>query len=128
LVAETVRKALLGVVLNGTGTAVKGAYQAADGSPIPVGGKTGSGDNRYHIYGPGGYLRGERVVDRTATFVFFLGNRFFGTATAYVPGPRAAGFDFSSALTVQLLKALKPELAPLLRAPVTAQNSTPTGT
>lgn len=128
LVAETVRKALLGVVLNGTGTAVRGAYQAADGSPIPVGGKTGSGDNRYHIYGPGGYLRGERVVDRTATFVFFLGDRFFGTATAYVPGPRAAGFDFSSALTVQLLKALKPELAPLLRVPVTAQISMPTGT
>ena len=128
LVAETVRKALLGVVLNGTGTAVKGVYQAADGSLIPVGGKTGSGDNRYHIYGPGGYLRGERVVDRTATFVFFLGDRFFGSVTAYVPGPRAASFDFSSALTVQLLKALKPELAPLLRAPVTAQNSTPTGT
>jgi len=128
LVAETVRKALLGVVLSGTGTAVKGAYQAADGSPLPVGGKTGSGDNRYHIYGPGGYLRGERVVDRTATFVFFLGNRFFGTVTAYVPGPRAASFDFSSALTVQLLKALKPELAPLLRAPVTAQSSMPAGT
>ena len=109
------------------GTAVNGVYQGADGSPIPIGGKTGSGDNRYHIYGPGGYLRGERVVDRTATFVFFLGDRFFGSVTAYVPGSRAAGFDFSSALTVQLLKALKPQLEPLLRAPVTVQNSMPTG-
>jgi hypothetical protein len=125
LVAQTVRQALMRVVLKGTGGAVKDVYQGADGSPLPVGGKTGSGDNRYHIYGPGGYLRGERVVDRTATFVFFLGDRFFGTVTAYVPGSRAANFNFTSALAVQLVKALKPQLDPLLRAPVTALNSEP---
>ena len=128
LVAETVRKAWMGVVQDGTGKAVNGAYRAADGSLLSVGGKTGSGDNRYHIYGPGGVLRGERVVDRTATFVFFLGDRFFGTITAYVPGPPAAHFDFTSAMSVQLLKALKPELDPLLRAPVTRDNPMPAGT
>ncbi len=117
-VARTVRQVLLGVVRNGTANLVAGAYQTADGNVIPVGGKTGSGDNRYHIYGPYGALRGERVVDRTATFVFFLGDRFFGTVTAYVPGPRAANFTFTSAMSVQLLKALKPQLAPLLRSPV----------
>jgi membrane peptidoglycan carboxypeptidase len=116
--AQVVRRALLGVVLNGTGMRVRGTYRTADGSPMPVGGKTGTGDNRYHIYGRGGYLRGERVVDRTATFVFFLGDRFFGTVTAYVPGPPAARFTFSSAMAVQLLKALKPELDPLLHAPI----------
>ena len=116
-VVATVRHALLGVVNNGTANFVAGAYQAADGSVLPVGGKTGSGDNRYHIYGPGGALRGERVVDRTATFVFFLGDRFFGTVTAYVPGPPAANFTFTSAMSVQLLKALKPQLDPLLHAP-----------
>jgi hypothetical protein len=57
------------------------------------------------------------VVDRTATFVFFLGDRFFGTVTAYVPGPRAAAFEFTSAMSVQLLKALKPQLDPLLWSP-----------
>ncbi len=113
-VAATVRRVLLGVVANGTANFVAGAYRAADGSALPVGGKTGSGDNRYHIYGPGGGLRGERVVDRTATFVFFLGDRFFGTVTAYVPGPPAAAFTFTSAMSVQLLKALKPALDPLL--------------
>ncbi len=122
-VARTVRQALLGVVSNGTGGAVSGAYQAANGSPLPVGGKTGSGDNRYHIYGPGGGLRGERVVDRTATFVFFLGDRFFGTVTAYVPGPPAADFSFTSAISVQLLKALKPQLDPLLRSPPASEGS-----
>jgi membrane peptidoglycan carboxypeptidase len=113
-VAQTVRAALLGVVQNGTGTAVAGAYRAPDGATVQVGGKTGSGDNRYHIYGPGGVLKGERVVDRTATFVFFLGDRFFGTVTAYVPGPAAGGFSFDSAMVVRLLKDLQPQLAPLL--------------
>ena len=117
-VAETVRHALMGVVQNGTASRLSGAYHTADGHMMPVGGKTGSGDNRYHIYGPGGYLRGERVVDRTATFAFFLGDRFFGAVTAYVPGARAAGFTFTSAMSVQLLKALQPQLDPLLGVPV----------
>jgi membrane peptidoglycan carboxypeptidase len=113
-VVATVRQALLGVVHNGTASAVSGAYQAPDGRLLLVGGKTGSGDNRYHIYGPGGVPLGERVVDRTATFVFFIGNRFYGTVTAYVPGPPAGNFTFDSAMSVQLLKALKPQLDPLL--------------
>ena len=56
----------------------------------------------------------QRVLDRTATFVFFLGDRFYGTVTAYVPGPPAARFHFTSAVAVQLLKSLQPELKPLL--------------
>ena len=43
-------------------------------------------------FGHGGGLISSRVVDRTATFVFFLGDRFFGTVTAYVPGPDAERF------------------------------------
>jgi membrane peptidoglycan carboxypeptidase len=119
-VAEIVRQALTGVVQNGTAKLLAGTYLLADGSPMTIGGKTGSGDNRFHIYGSGGGLRGERVVDRTATFVFFLGDRFFGTVTAYVPGAHAAGFTFTSAMAAQLLKALQPELAPLLDAPAPA--------
>ena len=119
-VAETVRQALIGVVQKGTASLLSGSYHTADDQLMPVGGKTGSGDNRYHIYGPGGYLRGERVVDRTATFVFFLGDRFFGAVSAYVPGAHAASFNFTSAMTVQLLKALQPQLDPLLGVPVLA--------
>jgi membrane peptidoglycan carboxypeptidase len=117
LVAQTVKQALIGVVTNGTATAVRGGY------PLLIGGKTGTGDNRYHIYGRGGYLKGERVVDRTATFAFFLGDRFFGTVTAYVQGPRAIGFDFSSTLAVQLLRALRPQLEPLLQTAPATQRS-----
>ncbi len=61
-----------------------------------------------------GRLIESRVVDRTATFVFFLGDRFFGTITAYVPGAEAARYHFTSALAVQLLKDLAPVLEPLL--------------
>jgi hypothetical protein len=59
------------------------------------------------------------VVDRTATFVFFLGDRFFGTITAYVPGAIAGNYHFTSAVAVQLLKAIEPQLEPLLRSPTT---------
>ncbi len=116
-VADTLRQALMGVVEGGTAKLLAGTYHTADGRLMPVGGKTGSGDNRFHIYGPGGALRGQRVVDRTATFVFFLGDRFFGSITAYVPGEHAAGFSFTSAIAAQLLKALQPDLAPLLGVP-----------
>src|SRR3954449_7289219 len=113
-VAATVRRALTGVVSGGTARRLSGTYTADDGTPLPVGGKTGTGDNRFERFGRGGDLISSRVVDRTATFVFFLGDRFFGTVTAYVPGYDAESFGFTSAIAVQLLKALKPELEPLI--------------
>ena len=116
-VARTVRQALMGVVAEGTGTRLRGAYRSADGGLLPVGGKTGTGDNRLDRFGRGGRLISQRVVDRTATFVFFLGDRFFGTITAYVPGAVAGSYHFTSALAVQLLKALEPQLDPLLKSP-----------
>ena len=42
-----------------------------------------------------------------------MGDRFFGTLTAYVHEPYAARYDFTSAMSVQLLKSLAPALAPL---------------
>ncbi|HKW53187.1 MAG TPA: hypothetical protein VJO12_05815, partial [Stellaceae bacterium] len=116
-VAATVRRALSGVVAAGTATRLRGAYAAADGAPLPVGGKTGTGDNRFDTFGPGHALIESRVVDRTATFVFFLGDRFYGTVTAYVSGDDAEHYKFTSALAVSLLKALAPQLKPLIDAP-----------
>ena len=51
-------------------------------------------------------------MSRAATFVFFLGYRFFGVVTAYVTGPEAARYEFTSALPVQVLKRLAPVLTP----------------
>jgi membrane peptidoglycan carboxypeptidase len=113
-IARTLRGVLAGVVTDGTASRLRGTYLQPDGNPLPIGGKTGTGDNRADRFTRGGGMIESRVLDRTATFVFFLGDRYFGTVTAYVPAPEAGRYHFSSALAVQLLKALQPELQPLL--------------
>ena len=122
-VAATLRRALAGVVATGTAVRARGVFFGPDGKPLPIGGKTGTGDNHYESFGPGHELVEDRQVDRTATFVFFLGDRLYGTVTAFVPGAEAANFRFTSSLAVLLLKTLAPELQPLiensLEGPVT---------
>jgi hypothetical protein len=54
-------------------------------------------------------------VNRTATFVFMIGDRFYGTVTAFVPGKTSANYNFTSALTVQVFKDLEPLLLPLIQ-------------
>jgi hypothetical protein len=84
---------------------------------MPVGGKTGTGDNHFDTFASGGLVTSSRAVDRTATFAFFLGDRIYGTVTAYVAGPQAAHYDFTSALAVQVLRLLEPALTPLIHPP-----------
>jgi membrane peptidoglycan carboxypeptidase len=115
--AKVVRDAVVDVVENGTARRVYGAFRAFDGRILAVGGKTGTGDHRYETYGKGGRLLESRVVNRTATFVFLIDDRYFGTLTAYVSGPKAAGYSFTSSLPVQILKTLAPALEPLMAAP-----------
>jgi hypothetical protein len=71
------------------------------------------------VFGAGGHLVKSRAVSRTATFVFFIGDRHFGVITAYVPGETAQNYNFTSALPVQILKNLAPELNPHLDPAVT---------
>jgi hypothetical protein len=59
-------------------------------------------------------LIGTKIISRTAVFAFMLGDRQFGTLTAYVTGPAAGRFRFTSALPVQVLKSLAPTLSPLI--------------
>jgi len=113
-VARVVREGVIDVVENGTARRGFQAFKRTDGTYIPLGGKTGTGDHRYETFGPGGRLMESRVVNRTATFVFLLGDRFFGTISCHVPGPEAARYAFTSSLPVQLLDALAPALMPLV--------------
>ena len=115
--AEAIRQALMAVVKSGTANGLLGAYLNAQGTPMPVGGKTGTGDNRLDTFASDGGITSSRPVDRTATFVFFLGDRFYGTVTAYVAGAEAGQYEFSSALAVQVLRVLEPALMPLIRTP-----------
>ncbi|MBT0961988.1 transglycosylase domain-containing protein [Denitromonas iodatirespirans] len=109
-VAAALRNALSEVVESGTARRLAGAFQLADGTVLTLGGKTGTGDNRIVLAGD----RSGPALNRTATFVFYLGPRHYGTLTAYVLGPNAAGYRFTSALPVQILKSMGPVLLPYL--------------
>lgn len=115
-IAATVRRALQQVVEQGTARRLRGALAGLDGTLLVAGGKTGTGDNQVRVYGARGRLVESRVLNRTATFVFFIGSRHFGTMTAYVPGPQARDYRFTSALPVQILKTLAPLLQLLAAA------------
>jgi membrane peptidoglycan carboxypeptidase len=111
-VAAVLKRALVDVVENGTARRLRGAFTLRDKEPLAIGGKTGTGDNRIEVFGSGGHLIQSRSVSRTATFAFFIGERYFGVITAYVPGESAQNYNFTSALPVQILKNLAPELSP----------------
>ena len=113
-VAAAARNALTDVVERGTAQRLKGAYLDSDGTPLVIAGKTGTGDHRREVYGPGRRLIASEVISRSATFSFALGDRFFGVITAYVSGPKAARYRFTSSLPTQVLKSLAPVLEPLL--------------
>jgi membrane peptidoglycan carboxypeptidase len=113
-IASVVREAMIGVVDKGTAHSISQAFVGLDGKAVVIGGKTGTGDNRRDIYGSGGRLIKSEAINRTAVFVFFLGDRFFGTITAYVAGNDADNYNFTSSLPVQVLKALAPKLMPLI--------------
>jgi hypothetical protein len=129
-IAARVRQQMAGVVQNGTGRRASRAFVLSSGAVIHVAGKTGTGDNRFKAFAPGGRLIGDRVVNRTAAFVFLIGDRLYGTVTAFVPGESGAGYKFTSALAVQILNDLAPQLMPLIEneVPLTrthAAGSTP---
>jgi hypothetical protein len=109
-VARSLRDLLAGVVDHGTARRLAGAFVARDGSKIQAGGKTGSGDNEFKSFGRGGGIIASRQVSRTATFVFYVGDRYYGVLTAFVDGEHAAQYRFTSSLPVSILKLLAPAL------------------
>ncbi|KPG94510.1 glycosyl transferase family 51 [Pseudomonas sp. RIT-PI-q] len=114
-VASAMREALSQVVDAGTAKRVSGSFKTADGTPLAMGGKTGTGDNRIEAIGSGGRILSSKSINRTATFVFYIGDTHFGTLTAFVPGRSAENFKFTSALPVQVLKGMAPILSPYLQ-------------
>jgi membrane peptidoglycan carboxypeptidase len=111
-VARAVLPVLAQVVQTGTAIRLAGAYKIGD-KQLVVGGKTGSGDNRFDFFGRGGGLISSRAVDRTAVFVFYIEDRFFGVITAFVPGKEADEYGFTSSLPVAILKLLAPDIEKL---------------
>ena len=124
-VARALRKTLAEVVETGTARRVAGAFQEPRGKPIVVGGKTGSGDNRFDTFAGRGRLVSSRPVSRTAAFVFYIGDRYFGIITASITGKAAGQYQFTSALPVSVLRFLAPEINARLSRGVVARTPTP---
>jgi membrane peptidoglycan carboxypeptidase len=114
-ICRAIKASLLDIVEKGTAVRGYKAFPLPGGGYIPLGGKTGTGDQRFETFGRGGQLLESRTVNRTATFVFFLGDRFFGTLTAHVHGQEAEKYGFTSSLPVALLKLMGPSLMPMLQ-------------
>lgn len=107
-VARALKNVLAEVVEVGTASRLKGAFISPDGKTVRVGGKTGSGDNRYKTFDRHGNETSSRAVNRTAAFVFYIGERYYGVITTFVRGREAADYHFTSALPVNVLKLLAP--------------------
>jgi hypothetical protein len=105
------------VVENGTARRAFGSVVLSDGTKLQVGGKTGTGDNRIEITLASRRRIDSKVMNRTATFVFVIGDRFFGVITAFVPGQEAGNYGFTSALPVQAFRTVIRSIQPLLDSP-----------
>ncbi len=113
-IAQVIKKALADVVEQGTARRLRGTFLLGDGTPLPIGGKTGTGDHRLEVYAANGTVIESKVMNRTATFAFFLGGRFFGVMTVFVPGEAAADYRFTSGIAVQIVKNMEPALRQLV--------------
>ncbi len=109
-VAHALRGALAAVVETGTARRVRGVFRDPAGVEIQVGGKTGSGDNRLEAFARGGRLVSSHAINRTAAFVFYVGDRYYGVVTASVMGGQSAAYHFTSALPLEVFKLLAPAI------------------
>src|SRR5262245_58981191 len=116
-VARVLRGALFDVVENGTARRARGAFHAPDGATLPLGGKTGTGDHQKKRVDRWANVIDSEYVSRTATFVFFVGERFHGVVTAHVRGAESAESAFTSSLPAQVRRELAPLLARVVAAP-----------
>ena len=111
-VARAILPVLAQVVQAGTAARAKGAITVG-GKPLTIGGKTGSGDNRIDEVGRGGIRMSSQPMDRTAVFVFYIEDRYFGVITAFVTGDQSGEYGFTSSLPVAILKLLAPDIQSL---------------
>ena len=113
-IAAVLRAEMFKVVEVGTARRAYGSVVLSDGVKLPVGGKTGTGDNRIVVTLADRRRIDSSVMNRTATFVFLIGDRFFGVITAFVPGQEAGSYGFTSALPVQAFRTVIHSIQPLL--------------
>lgn len=111
-IADLVLAEIQNVVAKGTARRAHKSAKTSDGRILPVGGKTGTGDNR-KIHRNKDGSKESLAVNRTATFMFTIDDCMYGTIIAYAPGEMSDSHKFTSALPVQAFKELMPTLQPL---------------
>jgi len=116
-VASMLSQLLIETVESGTGRRARVQMFDDSGWAVPIGGKTGTGDHDYKLIGSRGQLLESHAVSRSAAFVFTIGERFYGTVTAYVLGEEAGEYVFTSSLATQVFHVLAPTLQQLLSPP-----------
>jgi len=124
-VARVLKMVTKNVVERGTAQRIKNTFINPDGTLLEIGGKTGTGDNRFETFRRTAdeiEVTSSKILSRTSTFVFFVGH-YFGIVTAHVEGPGASEYEFTSALAVQVLKTLWPALEPLFQGHTPFKNS-----
>ncbi|MGI9451748.1 MAG: penicillin-binding transpeptidase domain-containing protein, partial [Geminicoccaceae bacterium] len=114
-IASIVRNTMVDVVENGTARRLRGGFDNVSDAPVQIGAKTGTGDHRRKTFDRRGNLLTSEAVNRSATVVFFIGDRLFGNLTIFVAGEAADRYSFTSSLPAQLLKSLAPALKPLIK-------------
>jgi len=112
--AAVLRDALLKVVDSGTARRLERIAKR----DWQIGGKTGTGDHKLVTVDKRGRRTNEVAVSRSATFAFFLEERFFGTMTAFVQGETSGDYTFTSSLPVTLIGHMLPLLDPLVEEPI----------
>ena len=110
-VAAATREAMIDVVERGTAVRARGAVLDGEDNALPIGAKTGTGNNRIRT------AQRNVPLNRTSTLVFFIDDRFFGTLTAYAPGEASDTYRFTSSLPSQILTMMGPSLASLVDPP-----------
>jgi hypothetical protein len=113
-VAAALKGLMRAVVEGGTAVRVRDCLRDDGGKRIVIGGKTGSGDNRIERVDANGVKIGGRAINRTASFVFVIGDHHFGMITAFVDGEQAGDYTFTSSFALQEFKMLADDIQPLV--------------
>jgi membrane peptidoglycan carboxypeptidase len=112
-IAAIVKDNLENIVQNGTARRTKNAIKFSNGVKWAIGGKTGTGDNRIETHDRLGNVTLSTVRNRTATFVFTFGDKYYGSMVAYAAGEQAASEEFTSSLPVKAFSLIVKDLTPI---------------
>ena len=110
-VTKHVRILLDSVVESGTAIRAKNSFKN-----LKVGGKTGTGDNRLETVDSAGNVLNSTALSRTATFVFHIGDHWFGSISVYVDEDQASNSTFTSSLAVSIFNLLAQEISPIIES------------